>query len=175
MIDLCECWARPGSQMSVRWRRRSWLAVFAVPVVSLVIAGVVTACALGQRETAPLTLRMRPTPPLATAACTSELTSFGFSSRGAAQLCSLGEGRSWYRAMLTNVGGGAYPFCRAKALDSSGRIVFSGPLFFNFGGGVAGLYAPGHRSVKFSWYLPGVSRPIARYVATCTVNQNPPI
>jgi hypothetical protein len=76
---------------------------------------------------------------------------------------------------LTNHSGGAYPLCDAKALDSTGKIVFNGPLFFTFGGGIAGLYARGHRSVTFSWYLPDISRPIARYVATCAVNNNPPI
>jgi len=89
--------------------------------------------------------------------------------------CSFGQGRSWYRAVLTNSGGDAYPLCSARAFDSRGNIVFSGQHVFDFGGWPAGLQAQGHRSDSFSWYLPDVSRPVVRYLATCSVDNNPPI
>ena len=127
-----------------------WPVLFAVPLIGLVTAVVVIAVTSARRGPVELTLRMRPAPPQTIAGCIGQLTSYGFSSSAASQLCSLGAGRSWYHAVLTSHGAGAYPLCHARALDSRGKIVFSGPLFFNFGGGIAGLYARGHRSVTFS-------------------------
>jgi hypothetical protein len=91
------------------------------------------------------------------------------------EICSVGKDRSWYQAVLKNNGGRAYPLCSAKAFDAGGDIVFSGQLVLDFGGRPAGLYASGHRSMSVSWYLPDVSRPVARYVARCSVNKSPPI
>jgi hypothetical protein len=157
----------------MRDRRRAWrwLAVIAA-AVAIVVAVVVVTDSAGSEQ---LTLRMRPAPPLKMTECIAEATPHGYSPRGAAAICSFGQGRSWYRAVLTNSGGDAYPICSAKAFDSRGSIVFSGQLFFVFGGWPAGLHSRGHRSVSFSWYLPDVSRPVARYMATCSVNNSPPI
>jgi hypothetical protein len=75
---------------------------------------------------------------------------------------SQGQGRTWYHAVLDNRGGDAYP-------------AFSGLLFFIFGGLPVGLDAKGHQSTAFTWYLPEVSAPIARYVTSCGVDEHPPI
>jgi hypothetical protein len=168
--------SRPTQPGDRRRRRSRWPALFAVALAGVAAAGVVIAVALAPGRPggpAQLTLRMRPAAPLTTAVCTGELTRYGFSRRGASQLCSVGTGRTWYRAVLTNRGSGAYPRCRAKGRDSDGKIVFSGPVVLTFGG-IAGLYARGHRSMTFSWYLPAVSGPVTRYVATCSVNDHPP-
>jgi hypothetical protein len=161
--------------MGDRRHQYNWPALFAVTITGLAALGVAIAVALAPSGPAQLTLRMRPASPLRAAACIGELTPYGFSPRGASQLCSFGAGRTWYHAVLVNRGNGAYPLCRAQGLDAQGKIVFSGPVFFTFGGGGAGLYARAHRSMRFSWYLHAVTRPISRYIATCTVNDNPPV
>jgi hypothetical protein len=91
-------------------------------------------------------------------------------------VCRAGKGRSWYRAVLTNHGPGAYPACTVTAISLHGRVVFSGTILLSFGGAPAGLFAPGHRSVAFDWYLPRKThRPIIRYTAACSVDSNPPV
>jgi hypothetical protein len=158
--------------MTGRWRVWPWSAAIAASLAVVATVMVVVTNNAGSEQ---LTLRMRPAPPLKMTECIAKATPHGYSPYGAAAICSLGKGRSWYRAVLNNSGGDAYPLCSAKAFDSRGNIVFSGQLVFDFGGFPAGLYAQGHRSVSFSWYLPNVSRPVARYLATCSVNSNPPI
>jgi hypothetical protein len=144
-------------------------------IAAALAAGVAVLVVTSSAGSEQLTLRMRPAQPLTMTECIAEATPHGYSPDGAAAICSLGQDRSWYRAVLTNSGGDAYPLCSAKAFDSRGNIVFSRQLVFDFGGWPAGLHAQGHRSVSFSWYLPDVSRPVARYLATCSVNNNPPI
>jgi hypothetical protein len=159
--------------MSGRWRVWRWSALIAALAIVITVVAVVTRTSNAAPEQ--LTLRMSSAPPLTMTACIAEATPYGYSPDGAAEICSFGLGRSWYRAILKNNGGGAYPLCRAKAFDADSNIVFSGQLVFDFGGRPAGLYAYGRRSVSFSWYLPDVSRAVARYVARCSVNNNPPI
>jgi hypothetical protein len=158
----------------MRGRRRvwRWLAVIAAAVAIVETVVVVVTNNAGSEQ---LTLQMTPAPAPTMTECIAEATTHGWSPHGAFAICAVGKGRSWYRAVLTNSGGDAYPLCSARAFDSRGNIVFSGQLFFAFGGLPAGLYAQGHRSFSFSWYLPNVSRPVARYLATCSVNSNPPI
>ncbi len=158
--------------MRGRWQVWRWWAMIAAAVAIAVTVVVVVTNNAGSEQ---LTLRMRPALPLTMTECIAEATPHGYTPHGAAAICSVGKGRSWYRAVLTDSGGDAYPLCRAKAFDSRGNIVFSGQLVFDFGGWPAGLYAHGHSSVSFSWYLPEVSRPVARYLATCSVNSTPPI
>lgn len=152
------------------WRWSSLIAALAI-VVTVVAVATRTSNAAPEQ----FTLRMRPAPPLTMTECIAEATPYGYSPRGATEICSAGMDRSWYHALLKNNGGGAYPLCTAKAFDADGNIVFSGQLDFDFGGHPAGLYAHGHRSMSFFWYVPDVSRAVARYVARCSVNNNPPI
>jgi hypothetical protein len=162
-----------ASHVRGRWRVWHWPALIGALAVVVTVVAVVTRTANAGPEQ--FTLRMRPAPPLTMTDCIAEATPYGYSSRGAARICSAGMARSWYHAVLKNNGGGDYPLCRAQAFDAAGNIVFSGHLVFDFGGRPAGLYAYGHRSVSFSWYLPDVSRAVARYVARCSANNSPPI
>jgi hypothetical protein len=158
--------------MRGRWRVWCSLTVIAA---GLTVAVAVLVVVTNNARSEQLTLRMRPALPLKMTGCIAEATPHGYSPVGAAAICALGKGRSWYRAVLNNSGDDAYPLCNAKAFDSRGNVVFSGQLVFDYGGLPAGFHALGHRSVSFSWYLPNVSRPVARYLATCSVNGNPPI
>ena len=158
--------------MTGRWRIWHWMALIAAALAVVVTVVVVVA---GNAAPEQFALRMRPAPPLTMTECIAAATSHGYGPDGASGICSVGKGRRWYRAVLKNNGGGAYPLCSATGFDSGGNIVFSGQLVLSFGGFPAGLFASGHHSVSFSWYLPTVSRPVARYVATCSVNNSPPI
>jgi hypothetical protein len=120
-------------------------------------------------------MHMRPAVPLPAKACISEARRYGYSTVGAESICAAGEGRSWYHAVLTNRGPGAYPACKAIGRGAHGRAIFDGQLLFLFGGVPAGLFAPGHRSVTFDWYLPGRTRgAVTGYTAACEVNAKPP-
>lgn len=152
--------------------RRYW-AVFVVLVVGVLVA--VVAWQAGHRS-AQITLRMKPAAPLTVAACVAEVGSYGYSAGAARNICAFGRARSWYHAVITNKGPGAYPSCQATAFDSHGKAVFSGALAFMFGGFPAGLFVPGYRSTAFDWYLPRrISGTVMRYVATCSVNSHPPV
>lgn len=147
------------------------LAVVAAATLTMATAGCGTS-----HQSAQFTLQMRPAAPLPARGCISEARRYGYSARGSESLCAGGEGRSWYHAVLINRGSGAYPACHATALDAIGKPVFSGQLPFGFGGVAAGLFAPGHRSTRFYWYLPEKTRrPVARYTAACSPNSNPPV
>jgi hypothetical protein len=159
--------------MRGRWRVWHWSASIAALAIVVTVVAVVTRASNATPEQ--FILRMRPARPLTMTECIAEATPYGYSPRGASEICSVGIGRSWYHALLKNNGGGAYPLCTAKAFDADSNVVFSGQLVFDFGGLPAGLYAHGRRSVSFSWYLPDVSRAVARYVARCSVNTSPPI
>jgi hypothetical protein len=118
---------------------------------------------------------MKPAPQLPIRVCIAEARRYGYSTWGAASICAASEGRSWYHAVLTNRGPGAYPACKATAFGTHGNAVFTGQLLFSFGGVPAGLFAPGHRSIAFDWYLPKKTHgPVARYTAACSVNASPP-
>jgi len=118
---------------------------------------------------------MRPAPPLPTKACISEARRYGYSTLGAESICAAGAGRNWYHAVLTNRGPGAYPACKATGLDAHAKTIFNGRVLFLFGGKPAGLFALGHRSITFDWYLPGKTRSaVTSYTASCAVNANPP-
>jgi hypothetical protein len=154
--------------------RTRWL--YPAAVIALAAIGIVTGIAVGSRHAAPqLTLQLAPTTTLTMRACVAEVTPAGYTVAAARSICSFGRERPWYHARLTNNGAGAYPSCSANGFDSRGKIVFSGPLVFSFGGFPDGLYAKGHRSTAFSWYLPrAVSRQVERYVAVCQVDASPP-
>lgn len=183
------------------WRRpmrthRTWSAVAAaLAVAALVVGAYSLANGFGQRQaavgqsgrvtgphnllhpsrSARLTLRMRPVAALSVSACVAQAEPYGYTAQGAEHICAVGSAQSWYYAVLTNKGGGVYPTCRATGFDALGRAISHRQLFFQFGGKPAGLFAKGHTSIAFYWYLP---RPkhgtIVRYSATCSINQRPP-
>jgi hypothetical protein len=131
-------------------------------------------CAVSHRPVQ-FTIQMRPAPPLLTKACIYQARRYGYSTLGAASICAAGAGRRWYHAVLTNRGPSAYPACKATGLDAHGKAIFNGQLLFLFGGVPAGLFAPGHRSVTFDWYLPKrTCGAVTGYTAACEVNANPP-
>jgi hypothetical protein len=52
-------------------------------------------------------------------------------------------------------------------------VVFRGLVPFDFAG-PRGLFALGHRSIEFSWYLPRQPGPAAvRYATSCAARPNP--
>jgi predicted small lipoprotein YifL len=119
-----------------------------------------------------VSLSMRPARPLSRAACVEETHRYGYSIAAAGNICQRGIGQSWYHARLTNNGPYAFMRCVATGYDSHEKAVFHGLLPFEFGG-IRGLFAPGHRSIAFSWYLPHrTSAPVARYVATCSARRH---
>jgi hypothetical protein len=148
---------------------------FGVALGVMAVAAV-TGCSAVFPLTSQLTLRMRPARPMTTTSCVSEARRYGWSAEGGATICAIGRGRSWYHADLKNTGQGAYPLCKATAIGPHGNVVFNGRIIFLLGGFPAGLFASGHRSMAFYWYLPQKTRgAIVRYMATCSVNSNPPI
>ena len=151
--------------------KRGWVALVLLAAGIAAIGG----CGASHRP-GQFTLQLKPVAPLSAKACVSQAARYGWSMSGATVICQAGKGRSWYRAVLANNGPGAYPACTATARGPHGRVVFNGPVRLIFGGFPAGLFAPGHRSVAFRWYLPRKTRgPIARYTATCSVNSSPPV
>jgi len=128
-----------------------------VTLAAIAVAVAVIVVLIAIHPPAQITLRLRHVAPLTMAACISEATHFGYSVDGARNICSFGKSRSWYHAVLTNKGQGAYPSCRATGFDRSGKAVFGGSLPFALGGFPAGLFARGHRSIAFYWYLPSNS------------------
>jgi len=122
---------------------------------------------------------MQPRAPLSLDECITEARQDGgYSVLGARAMCvhDAPRNRIWYHAVLSNRGEGAYPACAAQGFDSSGRIVYDGPLSFAFGGELAGLFAEGHRSIAFDWYLPSpIHGSVTRFMSSCEVNSNPPI
>jgi hypothetical protein len=152
---------------SMKWAS---LTVGVAAALTMAIGG----CGASHRP-AQLTMQMRPAPPLPTKTCILEARRYGYSLPGAESICAAGGGRNWYHAVLTNRGPGAYPACEATGLDTHGKTIFNGQLLFLFGGIPAGLFAPGHRSVTFDWYLPEKTRgAVASYAAACAVNANSP-
>jgi hypothetical protein len=127
-------------------------------------------------SSAQITLRMSSRSTLGTTPCIAEARRFGgYSVAPATALCRVGSNREWYDAVITNSGPGAYPACTATAFDQQGNVVFHAPLSFALGGFPAGLFATGHRSIAFDWYLPGKAQgPVSRYMAACAINPNPP-
>jgi hypothetical protein len=143
-------------------------------VVAAALVMTIGGCGASHRPVQ-FTLQMKPALPPPTKACISEARRYGYSPAGAESICAAGRGRSWYHAVLTNRGPGAYPACKAAGLDANGKAVFNGQLLFLFGGIPAGLFALGHRSIAFDWYLPGKTRrPVAHYMAACLPNPSPP-
>lgn len=154
------------------WIKRSWLARYAVIVIALVAGGVI-AVTVFKPHRSPVTLDLRPATPLTTAACITEVRHYGYGAGPAGSLCQSSTGQSWYHARLTNRGPQAFMSCSATGFGPRGEVVFKGPLPFEFGG-VRGLFAPGHRSITFSWYLPRkAASAVARYTATCSARQYP--
>ena len=152
-------------------RVRNW---WWVAVIVLALAGIVAVGAWrASHRPAQFTLRMTPVPPLTTLACVTEARRYGYSSSAGAIICSPGDGRGWYRAVLTNRGSYGLPTCTATGFDSHAKPVFTGQLFFGIGG-IRGLFVPGHRSITFYWYLPHRTRvSVARYTATCAASSSP--
>lgn len=151
--------------------KRGGMALILLAGAIVVIGG----CSASRRP-GQFTLQLKPVAPLSAKACVSQARRYGSGAGGGTVICRSGKGRSWYHAVLTNRGQGAYPACRAIALDTRGRTVFNGPLSFNFGGVPAGLFSPGHRSITFSWYLPEQTRgPVTRYTSACSPNPRPPM
>jgi hypothetical protein len=163
----------PGMNGSLAyWINRSWLVRYAVIVVALVAGGVI-AVTVFRPHRSPVTLSMRPVPPLTTAACVTEVRHYGYGAGPAGDLCRPAAGQRWYHARLTNRGPQDFMSCTARGFSSSGQVVFSGRLPFEFGG-IRGLFAPGHRAITFSWYLPRkTASPVARYTATCSARPYP--
>jgi hypothetical protein len=154
-----------------RWR---WMAL---ATVAAAVAIGAAAVAIGVWQASPrptqFALRMTPVTPLTTTACVSEARRYGYSASAGAIICTPGEGKSWYRAVLTNRGSYGLPACTTTGFDSHGKPVFAGPLFFVIGG-IRGLFVPGHRSIRFYWYLPHKARAnVARYAATCSPAPGP--
>jgi hypothetical protein len=142
----------------------------AVLIVGGAVAVVVVVWALRPAQVA---LSMRAVRPLTMAACVAETHHYGYSIGAAGVICEPGTDGSWYHARLTNMGPYAFMSCVATGYDSRGKVVFHGLLPFTFAD-PRGLFAPGHRSIVFSWYLPqAVTAPVARYVATCSARQYP--
>jgi hypothetical protein len=151
--------------------RRRYRAALAVLIVGAAVAVVVIW--VTRPAQAQVTLSMRPVRPLSTAACAGEAHQYGYSLSAAAGFCQTGAGHAWYFARLTNRGPYDFMSCAATAYDSRGRIVFQGPLPFEFAG-IRGLFAPGHRSMTFYWYLPQITTAaVARFTATCTARRYP--
>jgi hypothetical protein len=178
MTDLSAVRARPGTDRRQgrmwRWDRYGPLVI---PVAVAIVLALVFALIRVIQSSGPaqFTLRMQSSPPLTLAACGAEVATYGWNVQGGPPaICRLGEGKTWYHAMLVNHGGDAYPDCRATAFDARGKVLFSRDLYFNFAG-YTGLEARGHRSTAFTWYIPNISAPVARYVTSCVVEQNPPI
>jgi hypothetical protein len=179
MSDLTTAKARPGIDNRAR-RRRRWDKYAPLLVPAVVIAVVIAVIAVIATRKAPeseqFTLRMRSSAPLSMATCSAEIARYGWNVQGGPPvICRAGQGRTWYRATLVNRGGQAYPACQATGFDARGKVVFSGPVYFLFRGLPAGLDAKGHTATAFTWYLPKKSAPAARYVASCVVDEHPPI
>jgi hypothetical protein len=154
------------------WIKRSWLVRYAVIVIALVAGGVI-AVTVFKPHRSPVALSLRPAPALTAAACRAEVRHYGYGAGPAAALCRSASGQSWYHAKLANHGPYQYMSCSAVGYDSRGRVVFTGPLPFEFAG-IRGLFAPGHRSISFAWYLPRKpASAVARYTATCAARQYP--
>jgi hypothetical protein len=156
------------------WIRRYPVVRYLVVLVALLAGGVIAVAVFHPTKSSQVTMAMKPAAPLTTAACVSQARHFGGYSAGAAGLlCGTGHGLSWYHARLTNQGGYDFTRCRATGYDAGGRVVFRGLLPFDFAG-TRGLFAPGHRSIEFSWYLPRQSgSAAARYVTACVARQYP--
>ena len=149
-------------------RRRYWVAF-----TPLIIGAAVAIVVIWVTRPAQVTLIMRPVRPLTIAACAAEAHQYGYSLSAAAGFCEAGTGHSWYFARLTNRGPYDFMSCAATGYDSRGQNVFHGPLPFEFAG-IRGLFAPGHRTITFTWYLPQItSAAVARYTATCTARHYP--
>ena len=97
----------------MRGRRWYWAALIVLAMGGLVAVVALTAV----HRPAQIALRMKPVPPLTMAACITEATHFGYSVVGARTICSFGKARSWYHAVLTNKGPGAYPSCGATVFE----------------------------------------------------------
>jgi len=176
MSDLSadRSWPGIGQRLGRMRRWDRYVPLMALAVVITVVVAVIGV--MKSPEAGQFTLRMRSSAPLSLAACSAEVAPYGWNVQGGPPvICRIGQGRTWYHAVLDNRGGDAYPACRATGFDARGKVVFSGQLFFIFGGFPAGLDVKSHRSTAFTWYLPKVSAPIARYVTSCGVDSHPPI
>jgi hypothetical protein len=156
------------------WIRRYGVVRYLVVLVALLAGGVIAVTVFHPAQSTQVTLAMKPAAPLTTAACVRQARQYGGYSAGAAgPLCATGRGLSWYHARLTNQGGNNFTRCRATGYDAGGRVVFRGLVPFDFAG-PRGLFALGHRSIEFSWYLPREPGAGAtRYVTACTARQYP--
>jgi hypothetical protein len=154
------------SQMHVRPRYWATLIVVTVAVAAAVVTWRLT-------RPAQYTLRLTPITPPTTQSCVSEAEHFGYSAAGGANICQPGNGRNWYRAVLTNRGSYGLPACTATGFDRRGHKLFTGTMVFGIGG-IRGLFVAGHSTISFAWYLPGQQhRPIDRYTATCSPSPSP--
>jgi hypothetical protein len=155
------------------WIRRYGVVRYLVVLVALLAGGVIAVAVFHPAKSSQVTMAMKPAAPLTTAACVSQARHYGYAAAPAGALCATGRGLSWYHARLTNKGGYDFTRCRATGYDAGGRVVFRGLVPFDFAG-PRGLFAPGHRSIEFSWYLPRqAGSPAARYVTDCTARQYP--
>lgn len=155
------------------WINRSWLVRYAVIVIALVAGGVIAVTVFKPHRAPHVTMSMRPAPALTTAACATQVRRFRYGTATASSLCQSGRGQTWYQAKLTNRSPASYMNCSATGFDARGKVVFTGPLLFEFGG-IRGLFAPAHRSITFAWYLPRQpASPVTRYTATCSARGYP--
>jgi hypothetical protein len=150
----------------MRIRARYWVMLSVVAVVAAVVAWRAT-------RPAQYALRLTPMTPPTAASCISETDHYGWSAEFGAIICKQGNGRNWYRAVLTNRGSYGLPACTVTGFDRHEHKVFSGPVVFGIGG-IRGLFVAGHSTVSFIWYLADQPRrPIAAYTATCSPSSSP--
>ena|SRR6266550_7305957 len=144
------------------------------PSLALSVGAALLLSACGSSQ---LKLQMTPRSPLSINACIEETRSFGgYSVATGHDVCRSGRDMPWYHGVLTNDGDGAYPACVAQGFDRVGKVVFNGPVSLMFGGFPAGLFAKGHRSESFDWFIDTQpSGRIVRYSTSCSVNDDPPI
>lgn len=152
----------------MRGRRRYWIVGLSGTAVAVAVALV-----LWLTRPPQIVLSMRPAHPLMLDACAAEAHAQGYSLLAGKDLCRAGASVPWYHAVLTNRGGYAQVSCSATGYDSHSLVAFNGLLGLELFG-IRGLFAPGHQTIRFYWYLPeAASAPIKRYVATCSVEPYP--
>jgi hypothetical protein len=155
------------------WINRYGFLRYAVILVALIAGGVAAVTIFHPARPPQVALALRPAPAPTVAACVSEVRHNGYGAGAAGPLCASGAGQAWYRARLTNHGPYEFMSCTATGYDAGGKVVYRGPLPFEFAGS-RGLFAPAHRSVTFSWYLPRKPAGAVRhYTAVCSARPYP--
>jgi hypothetical protein len=158
----------------------------AVPVGILLIVAI--ACACGGSGDHPRTMihaHVAPRQPLRYAACLREMRGWGYSIGAARPSCTESASHApWFRARFTNADSpGTYIQCTFTAWDTGGRQLFHGWLPLAVVSMPAGMYLNPHQTRSIDWYFDARTHPAAirhagaaaRYTASCTPWDNPPI